>query len=208
MSGGRSGRPKPAAKAKVTSERVSEARQVARSDSCASSRQIVEHGADKYEGISDPDEILNGFDEDGVPTDVDFYDDRVIDYSVAIAKNSAVNNRVATWLSVSGFSILAGASPVIDERNSDRDCLSPTFDPHGERCLTFGRWSASNQTFDRNVFIKFRPVNPFSSTDQPPSRPFLLSAMDEAGIPRQRCGNRACSCSSPTARCKSRAAGW
>ena len=64
----------------------------------------------KYEGISDPDEILNGFDEDGVPNDIDFYDDRVIDYSVAIAKNSAVNNRVATWLLVSGFSILAGVA--------------------------------------------------------------------------------------------------
>ncbi|HEV7489052.1 MAG TPA: hypothetical protein VGQ65_25555 [Thermoanaerobaculia bacterium] len=64
----------------------------------------------KYEGISDPDEILNGFDEDGVPNDIEFYDDRVIDYSVAIAKNSAVNNRVATWLSVSGFSILAGVA--------------------------------------------------------------------------------------------------
>lgn len=63
-----------------------------------------------YEGIADPDVILNGFDEDGVPGDVDFYDDRVVDYSVATARNSMVNNRVATWLSVSGFSILAGVA--------------------------------------------------------------------------------------------------
>jgi len=64
----------------------------------------------KYEGISDPDEILNAFDEEGVPSDDDFYDDRVVDYSVAIAKNSGVNNRVAGWLSVSGFSILLGVA--------------------------------------------------------------------------------------------------
>ena len=61
-----------------------------------------------YEGVADPDDILKGFDDTGVPTDLEFYDDRVVDYTVAIARNSRVNNRVATWLSVSGFSILVG----------------------------------------------------------------------------------------------------
>lgn len=45
-----------------------------------------------------------------MPADGEFFRRRIVDYEFATKRNSAVNNRVASWLSVSGFSILSGVA--------------------------------------------------------------------------------------------------
>ena len=64
----------------------------------------------KYEGIADLTDIIDEFSKDGVPADGEFFRRRIVDYEFATKRNSAVNNRVASWLSVSGFSILSGVA--------------------------------------------------------------------------------------------------
>ena len=64
----------------------------------------------EYEGIAAPYDILHLFEVEGVPSDGDFFHDRIVDYAVAVKRNSRINNRIAIWLSVSGFSILSGVA--------------------------------------------------------------------------------------------------
>jgi len=60
-----------------------------------------------FEALTDPDEVINQF---GVepPTDADFFDNRIADYSVATQRNRIVNERKARYLAVAGYLILAG----------------------------------------------------------------------------------------------------
>ena len=51
----------------------------------------------KYEGICDPEEVIEGFGKTP-PTDEDFLDHRIGDLAVATNRNSAQNNRVARLL--------------------------------------------------------------------------------------------------------------
>jgi len=64
----------------------------------------------KYERIADPDELLDEFEAEDDLFDEQFFEDRIIDYSVATQRNAAANNRVALRLAVSAFSILAGVA--------------------------------------------------------------------------------------------------
>lgn len=63
-----------------------------------------------YEGIAEPYDVLHSFQTDTAPADADFFEARMVDYTVAAKRNSKINDRVAIWLSVPGFSILAGVA--------------------------------------------------------------------------------------------------
>jgi len=56
----------------------------------------------RYEGVADPETIIKNF-GDTAPTNEDFYDDRIADYTVAANRNAAANNNTARWLSLSGL---------------------------------------------------------------------------------------------------------
>jgi TRAP-type C4-dicarboxylate transport system permease small subunit len=64
----------------------------------------------RYEGIADPEDIVKSFGED-VPSNEQFFDDRIADYTVATNRNAAVNERTARLLSYAG--ILLSASMVL-----------------------------------------------------------------------------------------------
>lgn len=51
----------------------------------------------EYEGVCDPEEVIEGFGRTP-PADAEFLDDRVVDLAVATNRNSAQNNRVAGLL--------------------------------------------------------------------------------------------------------------
>jgi hypothetical protein len=50
-----------------------------------------------YEGVCDPEEVIEGFSE-SPPLDEEFLDDRIVDLAVATNRNSRQNNRVAGLL--------------------------------------------------------------------------------------------------------------
>ena len=56
-------------------------------------------GVSNYEAINDPQDIIAGF-GDTPPEDEDFFDDRIIDFTVAYQRNSAVNDTKATKLTL------------------------------------------------------------------------------------------------------------
>jgi hypothetical protein len=67
-----------------------------------------------YEGIADPEEIIDNF-GDFAPTDADFFDDRIIDLAVATNLNFDQNERTANFLSwASVFLFIAIALFVVD----------------------------------------------------------------------------------------------
>lgn len=61
----------------------------------------------EYEGVADPEDIVNGF-GDKVPSNESFFDDRIADYVVATGRNSAMNDRAARFLEIA-VSIIAVA---------------------------------------------------------------------------------------------------
>jgi len=60
-----------------------------------------------------------------------------------------------------------------------------------ERALTLSRGPSKNDSFDTDIFVKIRPMNSFSSTDEAPVVSFLHIAVQKARKPRQRDSNRA-----------------
>jgi len=60
-----------------------------------------------YEAPSDPEEILAEM-GDTPPSDDEFFDDRIVDFSVAYKRNSNVNDSKASWLSLARYSLLLG----------------------------------------------------------------------------------------------------
>jgi hypothetical protein len=54
-------------------------------------------GIREYEGICDPEEVIQNFGKDR-PSDEDFLDDRIVDLAVATNRNSKQNDRVAALL--------------------------------------------------------------------------------------------------------------
>lgn len=52
-----------------------------------------------YEGVADPEDIVNGF-GDEAPSNESFFDDRIADYVVATVRNSAMNDRAARFLEI------------------------------------------------------------------------------------------------------------
>jgi hypothetical protein len=64
----------------------------------------------RYEGIANPYDVLETLQAENTPTEGEFFKARVVDYSVAAKHNSRINNRIAIWLAVSGFSILCGVA--------------------------------------------------------------------------------------------------
>jgi hypothetical protein len=64
-------------------------------------------GVSDYEAINDPRDIIAGF-GDTPPEDEDFFDDRIIDFTVAYERNSAVNDTKATKLTWAGHLLLLG----------------------------------------------------------------------------------------------------
>jgi hypothetical protein len=61
----------------------------------------------KYEAITEPRDIFEKF-GDNPPDDAEFFDDRIVDYSVAYERNSAVNDRKAAHLYVARYLLLGG----------------------------------------------------------------------------------------------------
>src|SRR5258706_11728611 len=79
------------------------------------------------------------------------------------------------------------ASPIQHSAlNIQHSLLTPRLDPPCERRLTLTRRSSCNQTFDGDVVVELRPVNPFAAADQSPFRPFVWCAMDKSRIPGKR----------------------
>jgi hypothetical protein len=60
-----------------------------------------------FEAPTEPGEIFDSF-ANTAQTDAKFFDDRIVDYSVACQRNSSVNDRKATMLSVARYLLLAG----------------------------------------------------------------------------------------------------
>ncbi len=60
-----------------------------------------------YEAITEPKDIFEGF-GDNPPDDAEFFDDRIVDYSVAYEKNSAVNDKKAVYLHGARYLLLGG----------------------------------------------------------------------------------------------------
>jgi hypothetical protein len=67
----------------------------------------------EYEGIADPNDVVDGF-GDTPPSNETFFDDRIADYVVATTRNSKVNDRSARYLLVS-VSLLAAAMLLLME---------------------------------------------------------------------------------------------
>lgn len=57
-----------------------------------------------YEATTDGVDIINGYGET-LPSDEEFFEDRIADYAVASSRNRTVNNRVAAILSGAGVCI-------------------------------------------------------------------------------------------------------
>jgi hypothetical protein len=57
-----------------------------------------------YEGITEPRDVLQSYGE-VQPTDGEFFDARIADFMVATERNSVQNDRVATYLALSGGAI-------------------------------------------------------------------------------------------------------
>ena len=57
-----------------------------------------------YEGIAEPRDIIASFGTQP-PSDTEFFDARIADYVIASERNSAVNDRVANYLSVSAITL-------------------------------------------------------------------------------------------------------
>ena len=60
-----------------------------------------------YEAIAEPRHIINEF-GDTPPTDEEFFDDRIADYTVAYERNSKVNDGKAFRLSIAGYCLALG----------------------------------------------------------------------------------------------------
>jgi len=63
-----------------------------------------------YEGVADPERVLESFGEEP-PSDDEFFDDRIADYAVSTNRNAAVNDRVARHLEIAG--LILGAAMVL-----------------------------------------------------------------------------------------------
>ncbi|MEY9106947.1 hypothetical protein ABH999_003143 [Bradyrhizobium yuanmingense] len=63
----------------------------------------------EFEVSTLPSKIFENF-GDSAPTDEDFFDDRIADYSVACENNSVVNDRKAKTLTVARYLLLAGVA--------------------------------------------------------------------------------------------------
>lgn len=60
----------------------------------------------EYEGIADPEEIVNTFGEEP-PSNESFFDDRIADYVVATNRNASMNDRGARFLEIAVFFLAA-----------------------------------------------------------------------------------------------------
>ncbi|MDE3819714.1 hypothetical protein [Sinorhizobium meliloti] len=60
-----------------------------------------------YEALTDPDEIIAKLGSTP-PTNEEFFDARIIDYTAAYQRNSAVNDRKAEWMSLARYALLLG----------------------------------------------------------------------------------------------------
>ena len=70
---------------------------------------ILALNVSEYEGLNDPEQILNEeFKNNATPTDDDFFESRIADYAVAYTRNSAVNDSKANLVSYAGYLLLAG----------------------------------------------------------------------------------------------------
>jgi hypothetical protein len=63
----------------------------------------------KYEGLSDPNELIDSF-GGTLPSDDDFREDRIVDFAVATERNAAQNDRVARALSWAIIFIFGGVA--------------------------------------------------------------------------------------------------
>ena len=61
-----------------------------------------------YEGIADPEEIIEGWSTSEEPADSEFRKARTIELAVATNLNSAINNRVAFWLTAASSALAFG----------------------------------------------------------------------------------------------------
>lgn len=68
---------------------------------CSIAAMTIAH----YDRVADPEKIIRSFGEDP-PTDIDFLDDRIVDYAVATNVNFKINNRTAVYLQVAGWAVL------------------------------------------------------------------------------------------------------
>jgi hypothetical protein len=66
-----------------------------------------------FEGVCDPEEVIEGF-GDEPPTDEDFFDDRIVDFALATNRNSVQNDRIAGNLEKASVLIfLAGLTQAV-----------------------------------------------------------------------------------------------
>jgi len=61
----------------------------------------------EYEGITDPEKVIDSFGEHP-PSDEDFFDDRIADFAVAANRNSTQNDTVAAHLFWASIALLIG----------------------------------------------------------------------------------------------------
>jgi hypothetical protein len=61
----------------------------------------------KYEAVNDGVDIIEGY-GGNLPSDVEFFEDRMVDYAVASSRNRIVNNETATVLQVAGWLLVIG----------------------------------------------------------------------------------------------------
>ena len=60
-----------------------------------------------FEAVNVPADVLEEYGDDE-PSDSDFFDDRIVDYTVAYERNAVVNNEKANQLIVARYCLLAG----------------------------------------------------------------------------------------------------
>jgi hypothetical protein len=60
-----------------------------------------------YEGLADPEGIIRQF-GDTPPSNEEFYDDRIVDATVAANRNSATNDKRAALLTIASILLIAG----------------------------------------------------------------------------------------------------
>ena len=65
------------------------------------------------------------------------------------------------------------------------------FKPSPQRRLRFAGPPPCEETFHADVFVEIRPMYTFSVTDETPTTTFIVAAIRESRVPRQRHTDRA-----------------
>jgi hypothetical protein len=60
-----------------------------------------------YEAVNEPQDVVDEFGDEPMP-DEEFFDNRIADYTVACERNSAVNDKKASWLTVAAYVLVVG----------------------------------------------------------------------------------------------------